>query len=120
MIRILFLVLVMSGIAGCSAQALKEINKEPELSPMDIGYAGGGVRNIFVNKPVQNLAELKGLKVRVQGAPIWSRTFAATGGVIGIGFWETAGCGRDAGASASAIPYAADLAGGDHERTSLR
>ncbi len=46
---------------------------------MLIGYAGGGVRNIFVNKPVRNLVEMKGLKVRVQGAPIWSRTFAATG-----------------------------------------
>src|SRR6266545_596666 len=46
---------------------------------MLIGYAGGGVRNIFVNRPVRNLAEMKGLKVRVQGAPIWSRTFAATG-----------------------------------------
>jgi TRAP-type transport system periplasmic protein len=46
---------------------------------MLIGYAGGGVRNIFVNKPVRNLAEMKGLKVRVQGAPIWSRTFAAIG-----------------------------------------
>ena len=46
---------------------------------MLIGYAGGGVRNIFANKPVSNMAELKGLKVRVQGAPIWSRTFAATG-----------------------------------------
>jgi tripartite ATP-independent transporter DctP family solute receptor len=46
---------------------------------MLIGYAGGGVRNIFANKPVHNLAELKGLKVRVQGAPIWSRTFAAVG-----------------------------------------
>jgi len=46
---------------------------------MLIGYAGGGVRNIFVNKPVRNLAEMKGLKVRVQGAPIWSRTFAAVG-----------------------------------------
>jgi TRAP-type C4-dicarboxylate transport system substrate-binding protein len=44
-----------------------------------IGYAGGGVRNIFANKPVSNLAEMKGLKVRVQGAPIWSRTFAAAG-----------------------------------------
>ena len=44
-----------------------------------IGYAGGGVRNIFANKPVRNLAELKGLKVRVQGAPIWSRTFSAIG-----------------------------------------
>ena len=46
---------------------------------MLIGYAGGGVRNIFVNKPVRNLAEIKGLKVRVQGAPIWSRTFQAAG-----------------------------------------
>jgi TRAP-type transport system periplasmic protein len=26
---------------------------------------------------VRNMAELKGLKVRVQGAPIWSRTFTA-------------------------------------------
>jgi len=28
---------------------------------------------------VHNMAELKGLKVRVQGAPIWSRTFTAAG-----------------------------------------
>ena len=54
-----------------------EINQKAEV--MLIGYAGGGIRNIFVNKPVHNLAEIKGLKVRVQGAPIWSRTFAATG-----------------------------------------
>jgi TRAP-type C4-dicarboxylate transport system substrate-binding protein len=46
---------------------------------MLIGYAGGGVRNIFANKPVRNLVEMKGLKVRVQGAPIWSRTFSAIG-----------------------------------------
>jgi tripartite ATP-independent transporter DctP family solute receptor len=46
---------------------------------MLIGYAGGGVRNIFANKPVHNLAEIKDLKVRVQGAPIWSKTFAAIG-----------------------------------------
>jgi tripartite ATP-independent transporter DctP family solute receptor len=46
---------------------------------MLIGYAGGGTRNIFVNKPVRNMQELKGLKVRVQGAPIWSRTFQAAG-----------------------------------------
>src|SRR5512144_840362 len=44
-----------------------------------IGYAGGGIRNIFANKPLKNIADLKGLKVRVQGAPIWSKTFAAVG-----------------------------------------
>jgi tripartite ATP-independent transporter DctP family solute receptor len=54
-----------------------EINQKAEV--MLIGYAGGGTRNIFVNKPVKNLAEIKGLKVRVQGAPIWSKTFQAAG-----------------------------------------
>ena len=54
-----------------------EINEKAEV--MLIGYAGGGTRNIFANKPVRNLAEMKGLKVRVQGAPIWSKTFSAIG-----------------------------------------
>jgi TRAP-type transport system periplasmic protein len=55
----------------------EEIGKRADV--MLIGYAGGGIRNIFVNKPVQSVADLKGLKVRVQGAPVWSRTFAAVG-----------------------------------------
>jgi len=54
-----------------------EVHKNADV--MLIGYAGGGTRNIFVNKPVHNLAEMKGLKVRVQGAPIWSKTFSAIG-----------------------------------------
>jgi TRAP-type transport system periplasmic protein len=54
-----------------------EIAQKAEV--MLIGYAGGGTRNIFVNKPVRNMQELKALKVRVQGAPIWSRTFTAAG-----------------------------------------
>jgi TRAP-type C4-dicarboxylate transport system substrate-binding protein len=44
-----------------------------------IGYAGGGTRNIFANVPVGNMAELKGLPIRMQGAPIWSRVFDALG-----------------------------------------
>jgi tripartite ATP-independent transporter DctP family solute receptor len=63
------------------ADILKPVADEiaQKADVMLIGYAGGGTRNIFVNKPVHNLAEIKGLKVRVQGAPIWSKTFAATG-----------------------------------------
>jgi TRAP-type transport system periplasmic protein len=63
------------------ADVLKPIADEvaQKAEVMLIGYAGGGTRNIFANKPVRNLNELKGLKVRVQGAPIWSRTFAAVG-----------------------------------------
>ncbi|MBA3477332.1 MAG: TRAP transporter substrate-binding protein [Lautropia sp.] len=54
-----------------------EVAKRADV--MLIGYAGGGVRNIFSNKPGSNLNDIKGLKVRVQGAPIWSRTFTAVG-----------------------------------------
>ena len=54
-----------------------EVAQKAEV--MLIGYAGGGVRNIFSNKSASNLTELKNLKVRVQGAPIWSRTFGAIG-----------------------------------------
>jgi tripartite ATP-independent transporter DctP family solute receptor len=63
------------------ADLLKPIADEiaQKADVMLIGYAGGGVRNIFANRPVRNLAEMKGLKVRVQGAPIWSRTFTAAG-----------------------------------------
>jgi len=63
------------------ADLLKPIADEiaQKADVMLIGYAGGGTRNIFVNHPVRNLAEMKNLKVRVQGAPIWSRTFTAVG-----------------------------------------
>lgn len=42
------------------------------------------------------------------------RAVARTGGVIGIGLWETATCGTDAGAAARAIRYAANIVGADH------
>jgi tripartite ATP-independent transporter DctP family solute receptor len=54
-----------------------EVAKRADV--MLIGYAGGGVRNIFSNKPASSLEDIKGLKVRVQGAPIWSRAFTAVG-----------------------------------------
>ena len=42
-----------------------------------IGYAGGGTRNLIVNKPINSMAELKGLNIRVMGAPIQTRIFQA-------------------------------------------
>ncbi len=42
------------------------------------------------------------------------RRIAKTGGVIGIGFWDTATCGTDANAIARAIRYAVNIAGIDH------
>jgi microsomal dipeptidase-like Zn-dependent dipeptidase len=42
------------------------------------------------------------------------RKIANTGGVIGIGYWDTAVCGEDADAIARAIVYAAEVVGADH------
>ena len=42
------------------------------------------------------------------------RRIALTGGVIGIGFWDTAVCGTDAAAIGKAIKYAANIVGTDH------
>ncbi len=42
------------------------------------------------------------------------RGIARTGGVIGIGYWDTAVCGKDAAAIARAIRHAVDVAGIDH------
>jgi tripartite ATP-independent transporter DctP family solute receptor len=54
-----------------------EIAKKADV--LLLGYGGGGVRSIFATKPIRNMAELKNLKIRVQGAPIWTRTFKAAG-----------------------------------------
>jgi tripartite ATP-independent transporter DctP family solute receptor len=63
------------------ADALKPV-ADDILEKADIlllGYAGGGTRNVFADKPVRNMEELRGLPVRMQGAPIWSRVFDALG-----------------------------------------
>jgi TRAP-type transport system periplasmic protein len=44
---------------------------------MIIGYAGGGTRNLIVNRPVETLEEAEGLPIRVMGAPIQTRIFEA-------------------------------------------
>ena len=42
------------------------------------------------------------------------KRIAATGGVVGIGFWETATCGKDARAIARAIRHVANITGARH------
>jgi tripartite ATP-independent transporter DctP family solute receptor len=52
-----------------------EVAKKADV--MIVGYAGGGTRNLIVNKPVRNMTELKGLNIRVMGAPIQTQIFQA-------------------------------------------
>jgi membrane dipeptidase len=42
------------------------------------------------------------------------RAVAATGGVIGVGFWDVASCGTDAAAIARAIRYTVGVVGAEH------
>ncbi|WP_376878257.1 TRAP transporter substrate-binding protein [Albirhodobacter sp. R86504] len=42
-----------------------------------VGYTGGGVRNILSAKPIHNMAELNGFRMRVMGAPIQAQVFSA-------------------------------------------
>jgi TRAP-type C4-dicarboxylate transport system substrate-binding protein len=64
-----------------TGEALKPIAEDvlKKADVMLIGYAGGGVRNIVSKKPVRNMEELKGLPIRVMGAPIQTRMFQAIG-----------------------------------------
>jgi TRAP-type C4-dicarboxylate transport system substrate-binding protein len=57
------------------APTAEDVLKKADI--MLIGYGGGGVRNIVSNKPVRNMAELKGLNIRVMGAPIQTSIFQA-------------------------------------------
>lgn len=52
-----------------------EVSKRADV--MILGYAGGGTRNLIVNKPVRNMQDLKGLSIRVMGAPIQTQIFQA-------------------------------------------
>ncbi len=54
-----------------------EVGKKADV--MIIGYAGGGTRNLIANKPVRNMEELRGLSMRVMGAPIQTQIFTAIG-----------------------------------------
>ena len=64
-----------------NADMLKPIADEvaKKADVLILGYAGGGVRNLIVARPVRNMAELKGLKLRVMGAPIQTQTFQTIG-----------------------------------------
>jgi tripartite ATP-independent transporter DctP family solute receptor len=63
--------------AGLLDSVGKDVAEKADL--MWIGYGGGGVRNINSTKQLTSLEELKGLRIRVQGAPIWSLALTAVG-----------------------------------------
>ena len=55
----------------------KELSDKADI--VIVGYAGGGTRNLLSNKPIGNIDELAGHKMRVMGAPIQAQIFDAIG-----------------------------------------
>ena len=45
-----------------------------------LGWMDGGTRNVYANRPITKPADLKGLKVRMMGNPIFVETMNAMGG----------------------------------------
>jgi tripartite ATP-independent transporter DctP family solute receptor len=54
-----------------------------------LGWMDSGTRNVYANKPVTKPADLKGMKVRMMGNPIFVETMNAMGGNgVAMGFNE--------------------------------
>lgn len=66
-------VLASDAFKGIEADVIKRANIRA------VGYAGGVSRNLISNYAIKNMNELKGFRLRVQGAPIWAKVFTAVG-----------------------------------------
>jgi tripartite ATP-independent transporter DctP family solute receptor len=54
-----------------------------------LGWMDGGTRNLYTKKPVRNQEDLKGMKIRMMGNPLFVDTMNAMGGNgISMGFGE--------------------------------
>jgi len=84
-------------VAHASAKTIDEVLA---LATRPVFVSHSGVKGTCDNQRNLSDEQLKGV--------------ARTGGVIGIGYWDTAVCGTDANAIAKAIRYTANLVGVDH------
>lgn len=84
-------------VAHASAKAIDDVLA---LATRPVFVSHSGVKGTCDNQRNLSDEQLKGI--------------ARTGGVIGIGYWDTAVCGKDAQAIAKAIRYTANLVGVDH------
>jgi len=84
-------------LAHASAKTIEDVLK---VSTRAVVVSHTGVRGVCDNQRNLTDEQLRGV--------------AATGGVVGIGYWESATCGTDAAAVARSIRYAANIVGADH------
>ena len=78
---------VIDGPIG--TELLEKISANPQSRLIALGWMDAGTRNVYSNKPVTRPADLKGMKVRMMGNPIFVETMNAMGGNgVAMGFNE--------------------------------
>ena len=78
---------VIDGPIG--QELLDKISANPQSRLVALGWMDAGTRNVYSNKPVTKPADLKGMKVRMMGNPIFVETMNAMGGNgVAMGFNE--------------------------------
>ena len=78
---------VIDGPIG--TELLEKISANPATRLIALGWMDAGTRNVYANKPVTKPTDLKGMKVRMMGNPIFVETMNAMGGNgVAMGFNE--------------------------------
>ena len=68
---------------------LDRVSNAPTSRLIVLGWMDAGTRNVYSNKPVTKPADLKGMKIRMMGNPIFVETMNAMGGNgVAMGFNE--------------------------------
>jgi tripartite ATP-independent transporter DctP family solute receptor len=78
---------VIDGPIG--QEMLDRITASPQSRLVVLGWMDGGTRSVYANKPVTKPADLKGMKIRMMGNPLFVETMNAMGGNgVAMGFNE--------------------------------
>jgi tripartite ATP-independent transporter DctP family solute receptor len=78
---------VIDGPIG--AEMLDKLTNSPQARLVALGWMDAGTRNVYSDKAVTKPADLKGMKIRMMGNPIFVETMNAMGGNgIAMGFNE--------------------------------
>lgn len=67
-------------IDGDVGDAILDKITQSEFGLVALAWMDGGTRNLYTKKPVRKLEDLKGMKIRVQGNPMFIETINAMGG----------------------------------------
>jgi len=78
---------VIDGAIG--QEMLDKLTNDPRSKLVALAWMDAGSRNVYTDKPIRKPADLKGLKIRMMGNPLFVDTMNAMGGNgIAMGFGE--------------------------------